>query len=298
MPLSLWPERAISRRDAMAIGASALIAGCSAREGSRSRPEGWYALLSDPHIASDPAATLRGEVMADHLRAAVSDILAAGDAPRGVIINGDLAFETGAPGDYATFADVIAPLRQHEIPVHLTLGNHDDRDAMAARLVSGPCDVPGKIVGSVDGANLRFVMLDSQDGVNVTAGRLGEPQMQWLASNLDAHPSTPTVIVVHHHLDANARPALRDTAPLLDVLRPRRQVKAVVFGHTHVWSLRTVDEIAWINLPALGYRFQPKEPLGWLAFRPEPEGAEIELRCVGGGRSLDGLRWPLKWRSS
>ncbi len=48
--------------------------------------------------------------------------------PAAVIINGDLALNDGQAGDYEHFAKLIAPLRDADIPVHLTLGNHDNRD--------------------------------------------------------------------------------------------------------------------------------------------------------------------------
>ena len=82
------------------------------------------------------------------------------------------------------------------------------------------------------------------------------------------------------------------------MIRPRTQVKAVFFGHTHVWNVREIDGIHMINLPAVGYRFLPKQPLGWVVFRPEPDGAEIELRCIGGDRRQNGRRTSLQWRAT
>lgn len=300
MPLCLLPRSPCSRRRALALGASVLFGGCARNAGSDGHPLGWYALLSDPHIAADASAGLRGEVMADNLRAAVAAILRADDPPHGVLVDGDLALHRGERGDYRTFLRLCEPLRRRGLPLHVTLGNHDDRTNLRAAIGAELREVEGleadKLVATVAGPGLRFALLDSQDGVNVTSGRLGPEQIAWLARDLDAHPGTPTVIVVHHHLDPNARPALRDTAALLDMLRPRRQAKAVVFGHTHSWGVREDGGIVLINLPALGYRFGPREPLGWVVLRPEPEGAEIELRCVGGDRREDGRRIALRWR--
>ena len=102
MPLELRPELVLSRRRALAalaVGGAAITGGCGHSAGSHGHAAGWYALLSDPHIAADPAERLRGESMADNLRAVASDILHASDAPRGVLINGDLAFKIGQPAD-------------------------------------------------------------------------------------------------------------------------------------------------------------------------------------------------------
>ncbi|MDB5297941.1 MAG: cpdA 2, partial [Phycisphaerales bacterium] len=85
------------------------------------------ALLSDIHVAADPAAVNRGVNMADHLAAAVRAVLDGPARPAGLLVNGDLAYNAGLPGDYATVLAGLAPVRAAGVPVHLTLGNHDDR---------------------------------------------------------------------------------------------------------------------------------------------------------------------------
>ena len=123
----LWTRRRALA--ALAAGGLALATGkgCPRNAGSGGHRSGWFALLSDPHIAADPAETLRGESMADNLRAVVSDILHADDPPHAVIVDGDLAFKTGQPGDYRTMLGIVDPLRRQGLPIHLGLGNHDDR---------------------------------------------------------------------------------------------------------------------------------------------------------------------------
>jgi predicted phosphodiesterase len=132
----------------------------------------------------------------------------------------------------------------------------------------------------------------------VTGGLLGDAQLAWLGHTLDARPDTPAIIFVHHNLNAQWASALNDTSELLAVLQPRPQAKAVVFGHTHVWNVRQIKGIHAINLPAVGYRFMPKQPLGWCVFRPDADGAELELRTIGGDRREHGRRYDLRWRTA
>lgn len=298
MPIHLLPERQLDRRAFLAgLAAAAIGPGCSQRAGSRGNPDGWYAWLSDTHIAADPATRQGGEVMADNLRAVVAEIGAADDPPRGVLVNGDVAYHDGQAGDYRTFLGAMAPLRRAGIPIHLTLGNHDDRANLIEAVGPGVAAPGEKRVGVVEGPGVRFLLLDSQDGVNVTAGELGESQRAWLAGTLDDRPEEPAVVFVHHNLNVRSESALRDTEALLEVLRPRRQAKAVIFGHTHVWNPRKIEDIHAINIPAVAYKFQKKQPLGWVVFRPRPDGAEIELRCIGGDRRQDGRRVDLSWRA-
>ena len=299
MPIHLMPEgtNGLGRR-AFLAGLAGLAAGCSGRAGSRGNAGGWYAWLADLHLAADPAATMHGQVMADNLRAVVDDILDASDPPRGVVVDGDLALTDGQAGDYRALLAATGSIRRAGIPIHLALGNHDDRDTFRAVLGEPPGSVADKHVGVVEGSGHRLLILDSLDRVNATAGLLGEAQRHWLARRLDAAPGTPAIVFVHHHLDAHQRPALADTAALLDVLRPRRQAKAVIFGHTHAWGLRVEDGLHLINLPAVGYRFKGKQPVGWCLFRPEADGGELELRCVGGDRTQHRRRIPLRWRTA
>lgn len=53
-----------------------------------------------------------------------------------MVINGDLVLNNGQPGDCVHFAKLIAPLLEADISVHLTMGNHDNRDVFQTVLNS------------------------------------------------------------------------------------------------------------------------------------------------------------------
>ena len=253
---------------------SAWATGCQPRVGSKGNPRGWFAFLSDTHIAADRATSMHGQVMAGNLSEVVAEILAADDAPRSVVVNGDLALTDGQVGDYRTFLELMEPLRRSGVTLHATLGNHDDRGNCRAALPGLEDAKLDRRVGVIDHQDLRLILLDSLDRPNVTRGELGTDQRLWLSQTLDAHPELPALIFVHHHLDASTDAALNDTTELLALLKTKRQAKAVVVGHAHVWAHEEVDGLHVINLPAIAYKFARKEPLGWCAFRPR----------VGGGR--------------
>lgn len=302
------PLHAPSRREflaGLAAGSASLLLGTPVRSASAAEdPGAWYALVSDIHIAADPATRLRGQVMADNLRTVVSDILAADAAPRAVLVDGDLALQNGQPTDYRTITSLLDPLRKAKLPIYLGMGNHDDRTNFREVLqgvIPNESKVVDKQVEIIDGAHLRFVVLDSLEKCNSTPGRLGKAQLDWLTAELDAKPEKPTLIVVHHNPVPvePPPPSLLDTEALLTILRPRRQVKGVVFGHTHVWNVRQEQEgLHMINLPAVAYSFAPTQPLGWCRFRPEPGGGQLELRCIGGNREADRQRIDLRWREA
>lgn len=260
----------------------------------------WLALLADTHIAADRAAKSRGQVMADNLRTVVAEILAQPEPPLGALVVGDLALNRGEPGDYESFLALVEPLLKAKIPLHLALGNHDDRDHFRSALgeqLPRKQVLDEKHVSAVELPGLRLVMLDSLDKVNVTPGLLGQTQLDWVSTVLDARPDSPTLIAVHHNL-ANTPNALRDTQALLDLLGPRKQVKAVVFGHTHVWESKQAAGFWQINLPAVAYPFALAQPLGWCRLDLEDAGAQLTLHTIGGDRRAEGERLSLRLRTT
>lgn len=305
MPIHLPPTSRRSFLHGLAVGGASLALP-RLRASSFDEPAPYVALLADTHIDADPGKFVHNGAhnMSNNLRAAVGDILAQPTPPEAVAIVGDLALKNGQPGDYAQLLKLLAPLRERGIPVHLTLGNHDDRgpirEALKAR--ADPA-VEGRFATVVDAAGARLVLLDSLDKVDEVDGVLGDAQRGWLAETLDAKPDVATVVLMHHHPSPTEEPrpgALQDTAALFEILRPRKQVKALVFGHTHVWRLDERDGVRLVNLPAVAYHFDARQPLGWCRLEPARDGAgaTIELRCVGGDRTKDRERDELSWRGA
>ena len=297
--IALPTRRDILTRAALIATAPLTFTGCRRTPGAKGNPGGWYAWLSDTHLAADPTAMLRGECMTANLTAVIADILNGDERPEGFFINGDLALKDGQSADYANLLEVMTPLRRVGIPLHLTLGNHDDRTEARIAFkdaLGKPTANLDRCTGEVMGTGVRFLLLDSMISPNKTPGELGSEQLAWLASRLAPSDTIPTIIIVHHNLNSTWESALRDTDALMEVIRPRTQVKMVVFGHTHVWNVRQVDGIHMVNLPAVGYRFHPKQPLGWCLFRPFADGCDLQLRTVGGNQSKDGWTTRLTWR--
>lgn len=315
MPIHLPPidsqgRPTVSRREflaSLAAGGAALALG--RRTWAADRDSSWYALVSDTHIAADPERVAREQVMSENLKAVVADILevaASEGNPRGVFIDGDLAFNTGESGDYRVFLKLIEPLRKAGLPVHLAMGNHDDRGNFREALgveAAREAAVLDRCVSVVNTPGLRFIVLDSLDKVNSTPGVLGDQQIAWLADRLDSDQKTPTLIFQHHYLQLpsnnHARGGLLDTEPLLEVIQPRKQVKGVVYGHSHRWEHGKVDgsDLPMVNLPAVGYVFAANQPIGWSAMRLGDGGVEFELRCIGGDTSKHGEKVEVAWRS-
>ena len=136
--------------------------------------ESLIAILNDTHIGGQHPASAS---IPTNLRNTISYLLAMPKRPAAVIINGDLALKDGQRGDYEHFAKLIAPLRDAGVPLHLTMGNHDDREVFYDVLKSDKPESPAvesKHVGVVKLAGANLFLLDSLKATMVTQGLLGE----------------------------------------------------------------------------------------------------------------------------
>jgi 3',5'-cyclic-AMP phosphodiesterase len=305
MPISLIPSRRRFLAASLAAGAGLLLNGRRAFAAPEFDPDR-IALLSDIHINADPAKTDRGINMAEHLQKAVGEILElqkGSRLPAAAIVNGDCA----------TLLGLLRPLADAGLPIHCGMGNHDDREQFR-KTIPYEKFAPGAADESVNPRHLLtlrtpkadWVILDSLDKTNSTPGVVGEAQLAWLKATLDARRDRNVLVMVHHdpHLPAPAtqpttKPikisGITDTPALMDVLLPRRQVKALFFGHTHVWSQKQIDGLHLVNLPAVAYVFG-KQPSAWTDCRLSAGGATLELHCIDPKHAKQGEHVELKWR--
>lgn len=302
MPIHL---PALSRRQfllrSLTAGAG-LLAHRPLRAAARVVDEHRWALISDPHIAADRAKMARGINMAAQFSTVVDEIIALPQRPAGALVNGDLAFNTGETADYATFTELIQPLRGAGIPLHLGLGNHDHRERFWAA-VRDDASVTRPLVDRqaaiVRAERANWFMLDSLEKTNSTPGLLGEAQLAWLARALDANAAKPALVMIHHNpMIVPGKVSLIDEEAFYAVIRPRRHVKAYFFGHSHRWTVSTDPSgIHLINLPTTGYVFEPTRPIGWVLAQLEARALRVQLRCVDARWPDQGQTFDLPYRS-
>ena len=84
-------------------------------------------------------------------------------------------------------------------------------------------------------------------------------------------------MLAHHYLFLPG--GLDDTDALLEVLVPRRQVKAYIFGHSHAWRHSTWEGIHLLNLPAVAWVFEKSQPHGWVDMTLTTAGAAVVLHA-------------------
>ena len=169
-----------------------------------------------------------------HLERCIAAIRAFEPAPDIVLITGDLTND-GDLQAYQALVDLLATL---DLPLYPIPGNHDDRDLLRVVFPQIQALSPvGPLQYAIEDWPVRIVALDSSvDGKPY--GRLGEAQLAWLSTTLDADRSKPTLVMLHHppfktgigHMDWSM---LRDSEALAQVIFEHPQVERVLCGHVH-----------------------------------------------------------------
>jgi len=285
----------LSRRRFLGLlgGSAAFLgAGFAVAETETEGPCIRLALLSDTHISKDLRDSYRGFTPSANLRKAAPQILKS--PVEGVVICGDAARLQGLPGDYVQLFKLLEPLRER-LPLYILPGNHDNRrNLLAAMKPKAKSPVPGRWVQILTAPCVRAILLDSLLQPNLTSGFLGQKQCQWLDSFLSKAADRPSILFFHHTLGEGDGDLL-DTHRLLPIVRRHPQVKAIVFGHSHVWNISQKDKMWLINLPALGYNFRDEQPVGWVEAAFSEGGVDLKLHAIAGNISLDGEERRLRW---
>lgn len=185
--------------------------------------------LSDPHLRTGPLAS----ETAAGLDRALRRVAALDPPPDAVVITGDLA-DRGRPEEYTALREILDPF---PLPLHLAIGNHDDRGAFLAEFTGSRfIDGGARSYYAVDGPDVTLIVLDSKND-HVAAGRIDDGQLHWLDDHL-AHSVRPTVLCLHHPPVAVGIPVMDEirllgAAALHEVLDRHAHAVLMLAGHVH-----------------------------------------------------------------
>jgi Icc protein len=250
--------------------------------------------LSDTHVPGDRVNGHRGFNPWENLRRVAPEVVAA--RPEATILCGDAARLEGKVEDYEELKALLAPVAAVS-PVFIGMGNHDERGnfrkVFGARPEGAP-EVGDRQILALEYPELRILVLDSLLRVNMTPGLLGKAQREWLGKYLDEHSDRPVVLFVHHTLEDRDGDLL-DADRLFGLIRPHRHVKAIFYGHSHVWERKEREGVQLVNLPAVGYNFNDQQPIGWVEAQFGARGVDLTLRAIGGNLADNGRTVSVRW---
>ena len=298
MPVTLPPilRRKFIKGSLAFAGSAIKTPAAFAKAGSRSAglDQNRVALLADTHISADPDLAYPGTKwpgspvkesehervnMAKSLAATTKNLIALNPLPAHVIINGDCAMSRGTIAEYKEFLRLIEPIRLAGITVHVTIGNHDNRENLWKLLPFLKKEQMGIHAEVIELPHANLILLDSG-----RKGILGGKQLSWLAQELDERTNKPALIFGHFNPYPNrgVRPikGMSDGSALLKLLAKRKHARAYFYGHTHEWQQDRRGHLHLINQPAVSYYFGKGHAHGWVDMKLTQKSADLKLHCI------------------
>ncbi len=188
--------------------------------------------MTDIHLTT-PGETIAGRDPITNFDRALTHAVENHPDAEAIIITGDLS-DLGQTRDYEYLKERLAKI---PIPVHLCIGNHDNRDVFLATYPE-LADENGFVQKTVSLSGGTAVLLDTW-GPESHAGHFCETRADWLDAQL-AGIEGPLWMFLHHHpVPTHFEPM--DTIMLLDadrlgevVARHAAKIRHMFFGHCHV----------------------------------------------------------------
>jgi Icc protein len=225
-----------------------------------------FVVMSDLHVMPRGELSMTLDTGA-RLEQAVDAVIARyGDADF-CVLAGDLA-DLGQPAAYEHLKAIIARL---PIPVHITLGNHDERPVFLEVFGPGFVAETGKVDKVIDIKGHRIILLDSSEPGRVD-GLLSATQIDWLRAQLAEAMDRPVIVILHHN--ANALHIESDDIRILEpdafiaALKTHPDIRQVIAGHVHLTSTATWRGLPFTTLSGNHYSCsvdQPHVPMRRLA---------------------------------
>lgn len=190
-------------------------------------------LFTDIHLTT-PGTTIAGRDPNANFERALGHALENHADAAAIVITGDLS-DWGDPGDYRRLRARLASV---PVPVHLAIGNHDDRPTFLD-VFPEAADANGFVQQVVDLGGVTGLVLDTWAGPETHAGAFCAIRRAWLARELEA-ATTPVWLFMHHnpvptHIRPLDRIMLRDAEAFAEIVATYKERLAhIVFGHCHL----------------------------------------------------------------
>ncbi|MDD9877171.1 MAG: phosphodiesterase [Magnetovibrio sp.] len=192
--------------------------------------------ITDTHLVP-PGKQLHGLDPRARLDACVADINAHHADAEFCVITGDLV-HAGQPEAYEDLRECLAAL---DMPYHLLIGNHDNRQNFREAFPETPCDENGFVQSVLETDAGPFILLDTvleAAGKGEHWGAFCDRRANWLRSRLDEFAGQPVYVFMHHPSFELALPSMdnlkiREPNALEAALRDADNVRHLFFGHIH-----------------------------------------------------------------
>ncbi|WP_120498702.1 metallophosphoesterase [Kiloniella sp. EL199] len=188
--------------------------------------------LTDIHLTT-PGQTIAGRDPNENFNKALKHALQNHSDAEAIFITGDLS-DWGEAKDYQHLKSIIGSL---PIPVHLCIGNHDDRNTLIDEFpdLKGEGDFVHKVIPLSLG---HAIVLDTW-GEETHAGHFCERRSKWLTNQLTTLKGPIWLFMHHNPVPLNIAPLdkimLLDADRFAETIKPHKEKIAHIFhGHCHL----------------------------------------------------------------
>jgi 3',5'-cyclic AMP phosphodiesterase CpdA len=212
-----------------------------------------FVQISDIHLVA-PGGLVYGLDPKERLESCIEDINSQHPDADFAVITGDLT-QRGEERAYRLLDDLLKRLN---MPVHLLIGNHDDRRRFQTVFPLAAKDPNGFVQFSLDTPVGRFIGLDTNDPAG-HYGTLCQQRLDWLDARLGEAAGRATYLLMHHAplsvgLREMDRIALQDSQRFGDIITSRGNVRHIFFGHLHRSLSGSWHGVPFSSLPGTNHQ--------------------------------------------
>lgn len=208
--------------------------------------------ISDTHLHGSAVGQLLGIKTQYSLQCVLDLVSQERQLPDALLVTGDLSQDDSA----ASYQYLQQALASFACPAFWLNGNHDNAKVMQQVAANTPA-----LQQVVRSRYWQIILLNSQvEGA--VFGYLDAAQLQLLEEALQQRPDLRTLICLHHHpLPMGSawidKIGLQNTDELAGVIARHPQVRAVLWGHVHQESDRTLAGVRYLSSPSTCVQFLP-----------------------------------------
>lgn len=208
--------------------------------------------ISDTHLSEQADAHLLGVNTQQSLQAVLALLAKEQQNPAAILVTGDLSQDDSL----ASYQYLQQALTRFTCPAFWLNGNHDNAAVMQQVAANTPA-----LQQVVRSRYWQIILLNSQvEGA--VFGYLDAAQLQLLEEALQQRPDLHTLVCLHHHplpMDSAwlDKIGLQHTDELAAVIASYPQVRAVLWGHVHQESDRSINGVRYLSSPSTCVQFLP-----------------------------------------
>lgn len=208
--------------------------------------------ISDTHLYGPTEGQLLGINTLFSMQCVLNKVQYEQKSIDAILVTGDLSQD----GTVQSYQHLQQALDTFSCPAFWLNGNHDRPDSMS-QVAAGSTALQQVI----QTASWQIILLNSQVA-GAVFGVLAATQLQLLEDALQQRPDLHTLICLHHHpLPMGSawidKIGLQNSDELAAVIARHPQVRAVLCGHVHQESDRTLAGVRYLSSPSTCVQFLP-----------------------------------------